>query len=142
MERVLHSFQWPPSFHLLGYVGLLIVVATIFGRLANVIRLPRVTGYLFAGILLGPSMANLLSIDLVTQRLSLITDIALAIIAFSVGGAISIPELKKTGKALAFLTFSQAFFAFFWSRGRPWDFFFTSTVMILLLIGPSIFPPL
>jgi len=113
MEEFFNNYQWPPGLSLLGWVGLLIVVAMVFGRLANFLRCPRVTGYLLAGIVLGPSGANLLSWDLVTQKLSLITDIALAIIAFSVGGAISIPELKKTGKALAFITFSQAFFALF-----------------------------
>ena len=72
----------PESTHILVYIGLLFLASQIAGRVAGLIRVPRVVGYLIVGILLGPSLFGLLDEELVQHRLVLITDIALAIIAF------------------------------------------------------------
>ncbi|MBT6155350.1 MAG: cation:proton antiporter [Planctomycetaceae bacterium] len=98
----------PESTHILVYIGLLFLASQIAGRVAGLIRVPRVVGYLIVGILLGPSLFGLLDEELVQHRLVLITDIALAIIAFSIGGSLQIKEIKRLGRSIFGITIAQA----------------------------------
>lgn len=98
----------PESTHILVYVGLLLLVSQVAGRLAGALRVPRVVGYLIAGIFVGPSLLGLLDQELVEQRLGLITDIALAVIAFSIGGALRVDEIKRIGRSIFCITVCQA----------------------------------
>ncbi len=86
------------TFNTLFYLALLLFSGLIFGRMVKLIKLPNVTGYLIAGLLIGPSCLKLLSVDLVSQ-LELISEIALAFIAFSIGSEFKISYLKKVGAA-------------------------------------------
>jgi len=63
---------------------------------------------LLAGILIGPSLLGLFDEELVQQRLVLITDVALAIIAFSIGGSLHIGEIKQLGRPIFGITITQA----------------------------------
>ena len=98
----------PESTHILVYIGLLFLASQIAGRGASLIRVPRVVGYLIVGVLLGPSLLGLLDEELVQHRLVLITDIALAIIAFSIGGSLQIKEIKRLGRSIFGITIAQA----------------------------------
>ncbi|MCK9547065.1 MAG: cation:proton antiporter [Sphaerochaeta sp.] len=69
--------------------------------------MPHVTGYLFAGILIGPSLLGWVGPEMV-QSLDFITDIALAIIAFSVGKFFKLSELKSNGIKSVGLTLFEA----------------------------------
>lgn len=100
------------NLHILGYVGLLILLSQVAGRLAISLGSPRLIGYLATGIVLGPSLLGLFHETLVKEELGLITDIALVIIAFSIGGAISAQKLKQFGRAIFWITTSEAFGAF------------------------------
>lgn len=113
MESSLPILHWPAGLHILAYLGLLILVALVLGRLANLLGLPKIMGYLLAGILLGPSVLGVLSQEIIQEKLTLVTDIALAIIAFSIGGALQINRIKVIGKSLTVITFSQVLGAFF-----------------------------
>lgn len=84
------------TFNTLFYLALLLFSGLIFGRLVKFVKLPNVTGYLIAGLLIGPSCFKLLSADLVGQ-LELISEIALAFIAFSIGSEFKVSYLKKVG---------------------------------------------
>ena len=53
-------------------------------RLTKLIKLPNVSGFILAGILVGPYALNLVSAQVVS-RMGFISDIALAFIAFDVG---------------------------------------------------------
>ncbi|MDG2222680.1 MAG: hypothetical protein P8L85_14975 [Rubripirellula sp.] len=86
--------------HILVYLGLLLVCSQIAGRIAGLICVPRVVGYLVVGIALGPSMTGLLDQELVQTRLVLINEVALAIIAFSIGGSLKLKEVKQLGGPL------------------------------------------
>ena len=93
--------------HILVYIGLLFLASQIAGRVAVSIRFPRIVGYLVMGIFLGPSLLGLLNEELVDHQLILITDIALAIIAFSIGGSLHIKELKQLGRSIFVITIAQ-----------------------------------
>ncbi len=97
----------PESTHILVYIGLLFLASQIAGRVAKSIRFPRIVGYLVVGIFLGPSLVGLLDQKLVDHRLMLITDIALAIIAFSIGGSLQIKEIKQLGRSIFVITIAQ-----------------------------------
>ncbi|MBC8198624.1 MAG: cation:proton antiporter [Desulfobacteraceae bacterium] len=100
------------TIHPLVYIGLLLLLSYTGGKAANYFNAPRVTGYLVIGVLLSPSLLGLFHENLVKEELALITDIALSIIAFSIGGSLSLIKLKKLGKHIFWITFTQAFGAF------------------------------
>jgi len=80
----------------------------IIAKLLNHFKLPAVTGYLIAGLLLGPSFFNIISHEAMME-LDFISEIALGLIAFHIGGNFSIPHIKKLGKQVITITFFQAF---------------------------------
>ena len=100
------------TIHPLVYIGLLLVLSYAGGKAANYFKAPRVTGYLVIGVLLSPSVLGLFHESLVKEELTIVTDIALSIIAFSIGGSLSLIKLKRLGKHIFWITFTQAFGAF------------------------------
>lgn len=78
-----------PAFVILGMASLLLI-ALLVGRLVAKIRIPRVTGYLVTGILIGPSLAHWLNISTLLSyesiaSLQTMTDIALVLIILTIG---------------------------------------------------------
>ena len=78
------------------YLSLILFAGLLFGRLVRLIHLPNVTGYLVAGLVIGPSFLGLLPRELVGE-LELISEIALALIAFTVGAEFKLSYLRKVG---------------------------------------------
>ncbi len=99
--------------HLLVYLGLLLLLSYAGGKLANFLKAPRVSGYLVIGMILSPSVLGFFREGLVKEELTLITDIALAIIAFSIGGGLGLTKLRKLGRYILWITPIQAFGSFF-----------------------------
>ena len=99
--------------NLLVYIGLLLLLGYAGGKLANFLKAPRVSGYLVIGMILSPSVLGLFHERLVKEELTLITDIALAIIAFSIGGGLGLAKLRKLGRHILWITPIQAFGSFF-----------------------------
>ncbi len=71
--------------HILFYLSVMVIAGLVFGRLVKLVRLPNVTGYIIAGLLIGPSVIGLLPENTIAQ-MSVISDVALGFIAFSIGG--------------------------------------------------------
>ncbi len=67
-----------------------------FSRLIRYIHLPNVTAYLLAGLVVGPYVLNALTTEMNTQ-LSIISDVALGFIAYSIGGEFKMSYLKEIG---------------------------------------------
>lgn len=80
----------------LFYLALILLSGLIFGRVVKQIRLPNVTGYLIAGLLIGPYVFKLVPLELV-QGLELVSEMALGFIAFSIGSEFKLSFLKKAG---------------------------------------------
>jgi Kef-type K+ transport system membrane component KefB len=73
------------------------------GRLAPKIGLPLITGYLAAGSLAGPFVLDVIhKADL--APLGLVTQFALAFIAFSAGSELYLPELRSLFRRIFFTT--------------------------------------
>ena len=81
----------------LFYLALILLSGLIFGRLVKFIKLPNVTGYLLAGLILGPYCLKLFPIDFVSE-LGLVSEMALAFIAFSIGAEFKLSYFKKMGR--------------------------------------------
>lgn len=84
-------------------LGLIVVTGLIGGRIARLVNLPNVTGYLLAGLLLGPSFFKLVTPQ-DAESFSIINDVALAAIAFSIGSEFLIKDMKKLGKTILIIT--------------------------------------
>lgn len=87
-------------------LGVILLVGYIFGRLFELIKIPSVTGYLVAGLVLGP-ITGYLSTDQL-DHFSIISDVALGFIAFQVGNELWFGKLKKSGKKIIVITIIQA----------------------------------
>ncbi len=77
-------------------LALMIFSGMAMGRLMKKIKLPNVTGYLVAGLILGPSILGILSENFLSA-ISIISDCALGFIAFSIGNEFKISFFKKVG---------------------------------------------
>ncbi len=91
-------------------IALMLAVGFLMTRLTKLIKLPNVTAYILAGILIGPFCLNLIPSNVIS-RLDFISDIALAFIAFSVGEFFKLETLKKNGVKIVILTIFEALMA-------------------------------
>ncbi|VAW27985.1 Na(+)/H(+) antiporter [hydrothermal vent metagenome] len=91
--------------------GILIITALILGKIASYIGLPKITGYLFAGILLDPNISGLITPNF-PNLTNDISNFCLAFITFEVGSTLYLPKLKAQGKALGLMTILEALLAF------------------------------
>lgn len=91
-------------------VGIIIFTGFVFGEITTKIKLPKVTGYILAGILLNPDLFHFIPEDFIDHT-SLITNISLSVITFSVGGTLLYSRIKKLGKGIFFITLFKAEFA-------------------------------
>ena len=98
---------------------LLIAIALFAGllmtRLFVKFRLPDVTAYLVAGIIIGPSVLGRLGVPCLgfntpeqVDSLSMISDVALGFIAFAIGHEFRLSALKQTGKQATIIGILQA----------------------------------
>lgn len=79
-------------------------------RLTKLLRLPNVTGYILAGVAIGPYLLNLIPQNIVSG-MDFMTDAALSFIAFGVGRYLRLDGLKKSGKGIIILTVFEALVA-------------------------------
>ena len=77
-------------------LAIAIGVGLLFTRFINLIKLPHVTAYLIAGLVIGPYGLNVLTADL-NASLSILSDVALGFIAYSIGAEFKLSYLKEIG---------------------------------------------
>lgn len=83
--------------------GFLILAAYAAGELAERARLPRLIGYLLAGVLAGPGVLGAVSASSAAELAS-VSDLAIALIAFLAGAELDFEELRRRGVGLLRLT--------------------------------------
>lgn len=81
-------------------------VGFLGGKLANLIKMPNVSGYLVAGLLLGPSFFNYVSVEN-AESLEIVSEMALAFIAFSIGSEFLVKSMIKYGKKIFIITLAE-----------------------------------
>ena len=92
--------------HALFAVGVLLVIGYGLGKLAALVRLPEITGFIIAGILMGDSVTGVIPHHM-GQDLKLVTEVALGLIAITIGGEFYAAKLKRLGKAIVIITVAQ-----------------------------------
>jgi Kef-type K+ transport system membrane component KefB len=87
--------------------GFLLLAAYLLGDVLAGFKMPKITGYILAGIVFGPYVLNLVPLESV-RDLGLIDDLALTFIALAAGGELRLKELKNRKRVIlltvAFLT--------------------------------------
>lgn len=94
-----------------------IFAGLMLSRLAKKLKLPAVTAYLVAGVLIGPYVLGALGVEGLgfishenVKNYSLLSDIALGFIAFAIGNEFRLAQLKKIGKQATVIGIFQAVF--------------------------------
>jgi Kef-type K+ transport system membrane component KefB len=92
-------------------VGLILMAALVAGHVAQLARIPEVTGYLLIGVLIGPA-----SLDLITHEnistLGFLSDVTLGLILFNIGSIFEASNFRRVGKGVVRVTLWEATLAF------------------------------
>ena len=91
-------------------IAIMLFAGFLLTRLTKLIKLPNVTAYIVAGILIGPYCLNLIPTNFVTNT-SFLADVSLAFIAFSTGEFFRFDTLKKNGGKVVVITVFEALLA-------------------------------
>ena len=113
-------------------IAVALCAGLLVSRFVKPLKLPAVTGYLIAGILIGPYCLGKLGVPGLgfpttadVKALSLFNDVALGFIAFAIGNEFRLSQLRQTGKQATVIGIFQAL---------------TATLMVdLMLIGLHFF---
>ena len=100
-------------------VGLVLLIGRLGGRASSRLRAPMVVGYLLVGVLLGRSLLNIISIES-TERLELVTDLGLGLVAFMIGTELSRRVIRRLGRKLIVIMVSESVMAFIVVAGLVW----------------------
>ena len=95
---------------LLFKICIVLLVGVIGGKLARLLKLPNVTGYLVVGLFLGPSFTKYVNAGDI-ETFSVISELALAIIAFTIGSEFVMKDILKLGKSIVIITLAEVVFA-------------------------------
>jgi len=107
-------------------VGLIMLVGFLGGRIASRFGLPSLTGYIVFGLFLGPYGAGLISLDLIESIKDPLSVAAVSIIAFMLGGDLTISAIKNLGSKLlkvagidTIWTYVLVFLGLYYLAGQP-----------------------
>ena len=92
-------------------LGVILICGFLMTRLTKLIKLPNATAYIVVGILIGPSVINLIPQEFIS-RTDFISDIALAFIAFTAGEFFKIKEIKNSIGKVIIITIIEAILTF------------------------------
>lgn len=87
-------------------IGIAMMAGLAVSRGARMIKLPNVTAFLVAGLIIGPCVAGLISREQL-QSMNVVSEAALGFIAYAIGGEFKLTYLKKIGKAPLTITIFQ-----------------------------------
>ena len=87
--------------------GLAIMLGYVFGEVVRKLGLPRVSGYIVAGLILNPRISGLVTTSFV-DSMGTTTDLSLAILTFAIGGTLAFGPLKELGKKILFIAVGEA----------------------------------
>lgn len=99
-------------------ISIALLAGLLMTRAFKPLKLPSVTAYLIAGVLIGPYCLGALHIEGIgfsthdaVEKLSLFSEVALGFIAFSIGSEFKVSDLKQIGKQAFVIGIFQAIVA-------------------------------
>lgn len=93
--------------HTLLSIAIAMIAGLLLTRVVKLVKLPNVTGYLVAGLLIGPYCLRLVNSDTLAT-LDIITVAALGFIAFSIGSEFKLSHIKAIGGKILIITVCEA----------------------------------
>lgn len=87
--------------------GLILLLGFVGARLLKLVRLPSVTAFLLVGILIGPQLLNLVTIEIFTAS-EFFSNLVLGLIAFSLGENFRIDKLRQGMKQVMWISLTAA----------------------------------
>ncbi len=91
--------------------GLVLITAYLLALILTKIKLPKLTGYMILGIILGPMGFNFLNYEIL-EKLSFLERLALSFIALTAGGELKYERIKKFTKSIIYLLSGQIIVVF------------------------------
>lgn len=88
-------------------LGVILLLALLAGHLVQILRLPEVTGYILAGVALGPDVLGWVSLENL-QALGVFSEVALGLILFSIGSVFEYRLLMRFGTRILWLTLAES----------------------------------
>jgi Kef-type K+ transport system membrane component KefB len=101
-----------PALQPLTILGLILVTGYFSGKAANLLRLPRISGYIVAGLLFSPSITGIIPYQQISHLFLFTSELALAFIAYSIGGSLRISRIRDLGKEIIWINLSEGTGAF------------------------------
>jgi Kef-type K+ transport system membrane component KefB len=92
-------------------VGLILMSALVAGHLAQLVKVPEVTGYLLIGVLIGPAAFDLITHENIIA-LGFLSDVALGLILFNIGAIFEAANFRRVGRGVLRITLWEASLAF------------------------------
>ncbi|MDY0351067.1 MAG: cation:proton antiporter [Desulfobulbaceae bacterium] len=114
-------------------IAILLSVGLLAAKAAQLLRLPSVTGFILAGVLLGPSFSGVITMESVGRQLEHFTEIALMLIAFGIGEHIELRRLGGLARHVGYVSVVQALGSFVFVCGGTY-------LTVLLFSGPESVP--
>ena len=109
------------SHHGLFSTGMLLILGYFLGKLMARIHLPEITGYIIAGLILGDAVLGIIHHEM-SESLQIVTDVALGLIALTIGGEFSMSKLKRMGNEVVIITAAQILLTLFAVTMALWVF--------------------
>jgi len=123
-------------------VGFILLISYMAGKVVYRLKIPKITGYMLVGIIVGPYVFDLISHEM-THQLQLINGLALSLIALTAGAELKLRGLRLIWKSLCAITFLHILmlwivFVVFVCVARAWFPFLSgeswSTVLVVGMI--------
>lgn len=93
-------------------LAVLLSAGFVAGKLTQLLRAPSVTGYILVGVVLGSSGLGIISEEILKTKLNHFTEIALMLIAFSIGEHLELKRLRGSAQKLLTIAFGEISGAF------------------------------
>jgi Kef-type K+ transport system membrane component KefB len=107
-------------------LGLILLFALLVGHVVKLAKIPEVTGYLVAGMLVGPSLLGWVTHDNL-QSLHVFSEVGLGLILFSIGGVFELSRMRSIGRRVLLLACVESCLAALLVAvgmlviGQPWE---------------------
>lgn len=126
MKTLFESFDDTTT--ILLTISIILLVGFLMTRVTKPAKLPNVTGYILAGILIGPHVLNVIPQPMI-ENMGFVSDIALAFIAFGIGRFFKKEAFMETGYGVFIITIMESLLAgvlvtvsMRYIFGLEWDF--------------------
>lgn len=91
----------------LSSLGVILLLALLAGHIVKFLKIPEVTGYILAGVVLGPSVLRWVTHENLST-LQVFSEVALGLILFSIGSVFEFSRFRQFGRRVFFLTLVES----------------------------------